>query len=105
MPGVAQLGFAAFFAIIAVGGKRRVLRPLWVTWPCFALCALALVNGIAGLSSSNGGAFPLAPLGVLGFVLLNVTLSLSLLRGQPAVLIPASPLTDPSPIGLQASSV
>ena len=80
MPGIAHLGFAAFFSIIAAAARRGALQPRWIAWPCFVLAPLAVVNAIVGLSSSNGGAFALAPLAVLGFIVVNITLSISMLR-------------------------
>ncbi len=94
MPGLAHLGFAAYFAIIGLGARRGVLQPRWVAWPSLVLAPLALLNGVIGLTASNGGAFPIAPLAVLGFVVITVTLSISLLRDRTLPDNLAAPVDD-----------
>ena len=103
MPGVAHLGFAAFFAIVAAAARRGALRPRWISWPCFVLAPLAVVNSVIALSTSNGGAFVLAPLAVFGFIVVNVALSISMLRDrgasdQPTPAITVGPALAPHPV-------
>lgn len=80
MPGLTHLGFAAYFAVIAVAAQRNHIRPRWLTWPCAVLALIATLNGIVSLATTNGGAFPLAPLAVLGFVVVTITNSIATLR-------------------------
>ena len=82
MPGVAHLGLASLFATIAAAAHQRALTPRWLRWPCTVLAPVALLNGIVGLTVSNGGAFPLAPLAVLGLVVVVIANSVSMVRGS-----------------------
>jgi len=86
MPGAAHVALAAYFAIFAIAARTRILTPQWLAWPCAVLAPIAAVNGIVGLASPTGGTFPLAPLAVLGFVVVNVISSVSVLRERPASL-------------------
>jgi hypothetical protein len=80
MPGVAHLALAGYLALVAIGAFTGRLRPQWIAWPSALLAVMALINGFVGLTVSTGGAFPLAPITVFGFIVVTIAGSISMLR-------------------------
>jgi hypothetical protein len=83
MPGLAAFGFSLYFVAVGLGALMGRIRPRWLTWPSLLLAPLALVNGFVGITMTNGGANPVAPIAILGFVVVTMSISIVMLRDKP----------------------
>lgn len=83
MPGLAAFGFSLYFAAVGLGSLVGRIRPRWLTWPSLVLAPIALANGFIGITMTNGGANPVAPLAILGFVIVTTAISVVMLRDKP----------------------
>ena len=85
MPGVAHIALSGYFAVFAVGAFKGVIRPRWLGWLCTVMAPIALLNGIVGLSTANGGNFPLAPVAIVTLLIVTVVNGFSMVRENSQV--------------------
>lgn len=83
MPGLVALGIAVYLAGVGLAALRNQVGRRWLGWLSIAFVPLSLISSLVGLTASDGGLSPVAPLGILGFGLVTLITGISMLRDRP----------------------
>jgi hypothetical protein len=90
MPGLVAIAIAVYLAGVGLAALMGQVGRRWLGWVSVVFVPLALISGLVGLMSSNGGLSPVAPFGILGFVFVTLITSISLVRERPRCLSAAA---------------